>query len=73
MHAISIYIDETINSVEVDGLRQEMFSAPHIRNVELRRESPHDLLVEFDEHHNVPVNVLNILRSHGLHADIVGC
>lgn len=73
MHTISVYIDETVNTIEVDGLRQEMMSAPHVKNVELRPEKPHDMLVEFDEHHNVPMNVLDILKSHGLHADIVGC
>jgi len=73
MHAINIHIDETVSGNEVSGLCQEMLSAPHIRHVEMRSDHPHDMLVEFDEHHNVPMNVLEILRSHGLHADIVGC
>jgi len=73
MHAINVHIDETISGNKVGGLRQEMLSAPHVRNVEMRPEKPHDMLVEFDEHHNVPMSVLAILRSHGLHADIVGC
>jgi hypothetical protein len=73
MHAISVHIDENVSGNEVNGLRQEMLSAPHVRNVEMRAEQPHDMLVEFDEHHNVPMSVLHILQSHGLHADIVGC
>ena len=70
MHAISIHIDENINRSEADALRREMMASPYVRNVEM---SSHDMLVEFDEHHNMPMNVLNMLKSHGLHADIVGC
>jgi hypothetical protein len=73
MHAINIHIDESVSGNEVDGLRREMLSAPHVSNVEMRTEQPHDMLVEFEEHHNVPMSVLGILKSHGLHADIVGC
>lgn len=73
MHTINLHIDETMSGNEVDGLCQEMLSAPHVRNVQMRSERPHEMLVEFDEHHNVPMSVLGILQSHGLHADIVGC
>jgi len=73
MHAISVHIDESVNANEFNGLRKEMLSAPFIRDVQMRTERPHDMLVEFDEHHNVPMSVLDILHSHGLHADIVGC
>jgi hypothetical protein len=73
MHAINVHIDETVSGTEVDGLCREMKAAPHVRNVEMRPEKPHDMLVEFDEHQDVPMNVLGILKSHGLHADIVGC
>jgi hypothetical protein len=73
MNTINIHIDETISGNELSGLRQELMSAPHVRDVQINSKMPHDMLVEFDEHENVPMHVLDIFRGHGLHADIVGC
>lgn len=73
MNTINVHIDETIGSNELSGLRQELLSAPHVRDVQLNASMPHDVLVEFDEHENVPMHVLDIFKEHGLHADIVGC
>jgi hypothetical protein len=54
-------------------LYQELMTTPHVRNVELRVAKPHDMLVEFEEHHNMPMHLLEMLQQKGLHADIVGC
>ena len=73
MNTINIHIDETIDSNEFSGLRQELLSTPHVRDVQFNTKMPHDMLVEFDEHENVPMHVLDVFKGHGLHADIVGC
>lgn len=73
MHSVNVHIDETMNQGMVDSLRQQLLSDPYIRNVEMRTEMPHDMLVEFDAHHNVPMHVLSMLQGQGFHADIVGC
>jgi hypothetical protein len=73
MHSINVHIDETLNNVDISGLRHRLFEDPFVRNVELRQEKPHDLLVEFDPKHDVPLHVLSMLKEQGLHADIVGC
>ena len=73
MNTINIHIDETISSNELSGLRQELLAAPHVTDVQLNSGMPHDVLVEFDEHQNVPMHVLDIFKEHGFHADIVGC
>lgn len=73
MHTINIHIDETIGRQNMGSLYRELMSTPHVRNVELREAQPHDMLVEFDEHHNMPMHLLGVLQQHGLHADIVGC
>jgi hypothetical protein len=73
MNTINIHIDETIGSNELSGLRQKLLAAPYVRDVQLDSKMPHDVLVEFDEHHNVPMHVLDIFKEQGLHADIVGC
>lgn len=73
MNTINIHIDETVATTELDGLRQELLATPHVRDVQLNSNMPHDVLVEFDEHENVPMHVLDVFKGHGLHADIVGC
>lgn len=71
MNTISIYIDEEVNSWERVELCETLCDEPHVANVELHAETPHDLLVEFEERHNIPMHTLDILRSQGLHADII--
>lgn len=73
MHMINVHIDENISLTEMAELRHKLLSDPHVRNVELHDTTPHDMLVEFEEHHDVPIHVLDILKGHGLHPDIVGC
>lgn len=73
MHAINIHIDESINHNEMGELYRELMTTQFVRNVELHEGRPHDILVEFEEHHDMPVHVLDVLHNHGLHADIVGC
>ena len=73
MNTINVHIDETISINEFSGLRQELLSTPHVHDVQFNPKMPHDVLVEFDEHENVPMHVLDIFKEHGLHPDIVGC
>ncbi|MEN8171068.1 MAG: hypothetical protein ABFS08_12670 [Pseudomonadota bacterium] len=73
MHSVSIHINESVNHLNMNELYRELMITPHVRNVEVRKAQPHDMLVEYDEHHNMPMHLLEILQQHGLHADIVGC
>lgn len=73
MHSISVHIDETMKSSDIDVLRRKLLKEPHVTNVEMREEMPHDMLIEFEEHHDIPVHVLEMLKAQGYHADIVGC
>lgn len=73
MNTINIHIDETIDHHEIGALYEELMTTQYVRNVEVRAAQPHDMLVEFDEHHNMPMHLLEMLQSKGLHADIVGC
>ncbi|MFO7594136.1 MAG: hypothetical protein R6X15_08855 [Pseudomonadota bacterium] len=73
MHSISVHIDETMKSSDIDALRRKLLTEPYVTNVEMREEKPHDMLVEFEEHHDIPVHVLEMLKAQGYHADIVGC
>jgi len=71
MHTISIYIDEDVNSWERVDICETLIDEPHVTNVELSEQHPHELLVEYEERYNVPLHVIDVINSHGLHADIV--
>jgi hypothetical protein len=43
----------------------------HIVDVEVNARTPHDMLVEFEEHHISPMAILRELSRHGIHADIM--
>ncbi len=73
MNTVNIHIDETISRHDMGSLYQELMTTPHVRNVEVREAKPHDMLVEYEEHHNMPMHLLEMLQQKGLHADIVGC
>jgi hypothetical protein len=73
MNTINLHIDETLGRRELDILRAALLSTSHVRDVHYSTTLPHDMLVEFDEHENVPMHVLGVMKEQGLHADIVGC
>jgi hypothetical protein len=73
MNTINIHINESVNHQQMGELYQQLMTTPYVSNVELCATQPHDMLVEFEEHHNMPMQLLQVLQQHGLHADIVGC
>lgn len=73
MNVINIHIDETLDAGQLDALKEELVHVPHVANVELSPTVPHELMVEYEEHHNIPVRLLNRLSRHGLHPDIQYC
>jgi hypothetical protein len=73
MNTVNIRIDESITNQDMGELFRELMTTPHVRNVEVHSAQPHDMLVEFEEHHNMPMHLLEMLQRRGLHADIVGC
>lgn len=73
MHTINIHVDESLDRGAMESLKTELMTDSHISNVEVHEGMPHDLLIECDDHENIPLHVLDVLKGHGLHADIVGC
>jgi len=71
MHSIQVYIDEKLDSKSLSELKQQMLSLPHVTNVEINASQPHDLMVEYEEHFNIPMLVMDKLHHKGLHPDIV--
>ena len=71
MHSIQVYIDEELDETTLGKLRDMMQQLPHVTNVEIHEENPHDLLVEYEEHFNIPMLVMDKLHHQGLHPDII--
>ncbi|MDH5661182.1 MAG: hypothetical protein OEY65_09305 [Gammaproteobacteria bacterium] len=71
MHSIQIYIDEELDSKSLNDLRVLMQELPHVTNVEINNARPHDMLVEYEEHYNIPMLVIDKLHHKGLHPDII--
>jgi len=71
MHTIQVYIDEELDKKTLAELKALMSALPHVTNVELNTASPHDMLVEYEEHFNIPMLVMDKLHHKGLHPDIV--
>lgn len=70
MHTLCIHIDETQDAAAVDALKAELLRLPYVTHVEMSPREPHDVLVEFEPHHEVPMAVLGKLSSRGLHSDV---
>lgn len=71
MHSIQVYIEDNLDSNSLAELKIQMQALPHVTNVELNNSRPHDMLVEYEAHYNIPMLVMDKLHHKGLHPDIV--
>lgn len=71
MHSIQVYIDEELDSKALEELKSLMQALPHVIHVELNSAHPHDMLVEYEKHYNIPMLVMDKLHHKGLHPDII--
>jgi hypothetical protein len=73
MHTVSIHLDERLNSKKLHELCEELRRLPHVKHVAVSPRTPQDMLVDYEEHHSVPMAVLRSIEQRGLHPDIVSC
>ena len=71
MHTIQVYIDDDLDSKSLNEIKLLMQELPHVTNVILNTVTPHDMLVEYEEHYNIPMLVMDKLHHKGLHPDII--
>jgi len=71
MHSIQVYIDDDLDQKSLSELKSLMQALPHVTNVEMNITQPHDMLVEYEEHYNIPMLVMDKLHHKGLHPDII--
>ena len=73
MNIVSIHIDETLADRDIEQLKASLSTVPHVLHVQLNSVVPHDLMVEYEAHHNIPMTLLERLSKQGLHSDIQYC
>lgn len=70
-HTLYIHIDEDQTEASVEAIKGALFQLPHVTNVEMRLDRPHDVLVEFEPNRDVPMTVLTVLGKCGLSPDVM--
>jgi hypothetical protein len=73
MHTVHIHIDETLGNAQLQSLEQSLMHRPYVANVLFSERNPHDLLVEYDQHHIHPMDILSNIAYTGLHTDVTYC
>lgn len=68
MNTIRVYIDEKFDAQRLNNL---LMCVTHVVDVEFGKDDPHELVVEYEEHHNMPIKIIEVLRSEGFHPDIL--
>lgn len=71
MHTITVHIDESLSTREIVKLKHGIAAMPHVLYVEHPRHNAHNLTIDYEEHTNIPMEVLEKLHMAGMHADIV--
>ncbi len=72
MHSVHLFIHETLDSGGLGKVRDVVMHIPHVVDVGLSENSPHDVFVDYDERErDIPMQILQALEHEGLHPDIV--
>lgn len=74
MHTVNIHIEDAVVSHrQLGAVSCELRANPHVQVVAYNKQAPRDMLVDVDGHHNMAMEIMEVMHSHGLHADVVGC
>ena len=68
MHTIRIYIDEKLDGHQMENL---LMGITHVVDVETGKNDPHEVVIEYEENYNIPIKIIETLRSEGFHPDIL--
>lgn len=71
MHIVTVYLDESMKTRELVKLKHEIMSMPYVKDVALSRRDSHDLAIEYEEHAGMPSALLSMMRSRGLHPNVI--
>ena len=72
MTAVTIHIDETLDRVRLEKLRDTLLSERGVMAADYRQENPHLMVVEYDPD-SISSNVLlKTVEAQGVHAELIG-
>jgi len=70
MNSIQLYIEEDLDKDAIFNIKNLLLEIEHVVDVEISSQSPHEFVVDFDEHHNLPMKIVETLKDKGYHPDI---
>ena len=71
MHSIQVYLDESLSGNALEEVKTALLTMPFVENVVINENDNHELMVDYDEHQGVPMDILDTISSKGLHPDII--
>ena len=70
MNTIQLYIEENLDEINIERIKKMLMEIEHVKDVEISSQSPHEFVIDFDEHHNMPMKIIEVLKAEGYHPDI---
>jgi len=71
MHSIQVYLDDSLPADKLEEVKASLLSMPFVKYVVINGSDRHDLMVDYDEHHGMPMDIIDKISSQGLHPDII--
>ncbi len=72
MADVTVHIDETISHSERESLRDKVLQQAGVMAAAYRDEKPHLMMVEYDPDAVSSKDILKVVKSAGVHAELVG-
>ena len=69
---VTIHIDETLDHAHLEQLRDRMLGESGVMGAVYHDEKPHLMIVEYDPTKNSSENLLNAIKTQGVHAELIG-
>ena len=70
MNTLHFYVNGDIDSDRLTFVKADLMAMSHVRNVEIGKGTPREVMVDVDEHSNMTMNILDHLNDVGLKAEI---
>ena len=70
MKTLHFYVNEHVNADRFTLIRADLLAMAHVKNVQLGKGTPQELMVDVDEHCDMAINVMEQLTRAGLNPEI---
>jgi len=69
---VTIHIDETLDRAKLEKLRDSLLGEAGVMAADYHEEKPHLMIVEYDPDRNNSGNLLKVVTTQGVHAELIG-